>query len=340
MAKSLYIVLFILLVSAFSVTATDWKSYQSEGTSSGRVAATGAWNMSIETYTTIPQKADFQPVTSDLTGDADLEILSIDGDTLQMHDDEGVLIDDLVLTVTPTTPLTISRNDKILFIADDNLSYVYNYSGGFNYERNTSINKSLFNADSIGATDKNIKCSPTPALYDTCYFMNDFGNVCEWNTLTGGLSCYEAYNTTGVTGNYKAAVGGWMGNHVIFTSLVAIDTLMVFDVETSTLETTFSGDGILDLTAFATRGISNPMINNWNEAGDSEIILNKIDTDAGHTYSSFIILKSDGNQYSGSPFNYEDVTNTGGTPYASDAVLAYADGTKYICGSTRSTPLK
>jgi hypothetical protein len=324
------ILFFVLVIPCHA----DWESYQSAYNSIGRIGdEVGNWNQSVTDYTSIPEAADYQPIAVDIDPNNDgLEIISSDNTYLQAHDSDGVLIEDHSLSCTITTPITYSNN-MLLFICDDMKAYAYNLSNSsFSHIRNSTINRSSLNAVNENATGKNIKClSDDPKM---CYFMNDYGNVCEWNTDTAGISCTEAKNTT-TSGDYKAALGTMSGKDV-FVTKSASNELMVFDIDSQNLYTSFDTDGFKTLTSSGITNNSNPIVYNWNQAGDDEIIFTRLTSDAGNTDGFFEILKSDGSDYggffTGSPYRYKRVTTTGGESMSIQPVIALRGSTRYVCG--------
>ena len=315
-----------ILIFVFALNVGAWDQFA--GTNGNtRIASDGNWNVDVSDSTALGYAPKYSPVAKDIYGDSEQELVITDGSTIRIYNPFGSAQVEFTPPATVNSEITLTSN-YIVFTATDNLIYTYSYDGStLNHVNNVTIIRGEAGSPYYNSTNKNIKCEiDNPTI---CFFLNDFGNVCEYDVenSVNNATCYIAYNQS-TTDSYKAAIGTlYAGDQESFVTKVDDKRIMVFDTNLNQIDSRFSSDGLYDaqvgnvppLTA-----VSNPMVLNVDTLGNGEIILNTFDAIAGNTYAEIEILNSDGTDkvlgLSSSPFQYDTVANTGGTSYASDPV--------------------
>lgn len=292
----------LLATPALASYTEEWGEYQDDQTNRGFVNdLTGHYEDTGTTFTASAGTDDRQPIIASLNGSSDQYILITEGNYLRAYDDTLTLIDEI--TANPSTPLTlteISNNTYILLGNTTNaLAYQWN---GTNFI--ISDNQSLGGRNWTGSA---VKCRPNNST--ACYFVDTHSDVCEWAIGTG-LTCSTAVNESAENANTRypaiADIDRDGSDELVFQYNNTLMKLAVYDLVSDNLDTSFSADGLQDLTACnAVHNYgSNPMLINVDGAGDTEIVIGKTGATSGTSSVCLEILRSDGTAYPNFPVAY------------------------------------
>jgi len=320
------ILLLMPFVSSFAqhTTFDDWGLYQHSQRRLGAIEYTdqsGLWN-GTDHITTYNAGSDFQPLSADIDYDTKIELITSNGNYLQvfslsslgiltLEDEFNFGSPQLVMSSLIGTAFDDDNFMEIVSLFGTNLSVMEFNGSDLVYVQSvaTGISSTYGNATS-GLVCEHFTGAGTNY---SCYFSDNHGNVLAYNLEDNALISYSISASDIFTSQNGKTYSPAMEDidrdgieEIIFNcnpDLNDYEGLCVFDQSTKALDTGFSVDGIIDdvFTGVASCYVKGTMAYNMNGAGDTEIIATGYCRGATHVSSNedgFIIAyKADGSEY-------------------------------------------
>lgn len=287
---SLFFLIFILCISV--VSAREWTTYGGNIANwNSEFISTSLWDVT-NTLSTVSNGADFQPLILDLNQDGDTEIVITSGNYLQIYQHSGTslyLMDEYNMGSAQTIMMTTAGGDLngngnielIVGLGTTNMSV-------FEYNNTNNLNLIFTNMTRNYVIKTGIKCFNYSSLIG-CYvgaWNGTNSSVIEYNPRTNGISNYyvsdtDVFSTTeGLRFSPPVVDLDRDGNVEIVFIYDANDDgdegIAVYDVQTTSLDVSFSADGIVDnLGSGADAKIVGMMVANVNT--DDTLMDNCID---------------------------------------------------------------
>lgn len=265
-----YLILVLLFLVLIPIASASWMRYQNDlGNRGFEPVMVSQWN-ETGVLTEIAEGANFQPLIFDADGDNNTEIIISSGNFLKVYEYDSnllVLKDELNMgsaqDVMMTSTFDLDGNGFIEFVGVFNSKNItvfeFNSSNSLNIIRTNTISDYIFKTG--------ITCLNHSGVLG-CYagaWNGTNSSVIEYNPLTNGIAYYHVSNndvfstTNGARISPPAADIDRDGfQEIVFIYDKDVDTyegIAVWDVQAASLDTSFSGDGIVDDITFSTGGI-------------------------------------------------------------------------------------
>jgi len=314
------LLLFLFILT--SIALADWETFQNDEANTGRYTTETGHFSEIDVTLQTSNGHNSQPLITNITGDADREIILMSGNFLQIYDDQLTLIDEVNTGEPLRGQLTLYDNgtDTIIihpYFSGDNSAQginitMYRYNSTPVFEELCSLGTFIGKSSGSDITNNaGITCNG-----DYCYYaesMTTSGNAyfvkVDMTNISGAVCGSQSLNLS-VGGNrvldQTPAIGDidrdGRDEVIILVDDDADSNTGLFVIDANGtgapyLDTGFSADGRLDDISTGV-SISNPIVHNIDDGGDLEIILSFLN--AG-SQLSITTLKSDGSTFAGFP---------------------------------------
>lgn len=339
--KKLSIILLTLIIgilSVVSLVSAEWPTNNQNLNREGFFAGGTGLFVGTLSVSSISEGSQFQPLITDLDGDGIRELVTTNSNTLNIYSSDGnsiVAQAVLVYSGTQSTTLTVIEDfDTDAFVeflvVMGNNATVLEYNGtGINIETSAIIP-----TPATGSVCKNLTHSGNNIL---CYWGNRFGtNVTEFNPVTGAFTVFNLNATN--TANVFASVSGGevvplpitdgFGGNVDRIAMLADwsaegqQGILLIQVPSPSLVTTFSGDGIIDNIGTAIGGsVVNSFMNSMmftpltapGESSIQRLIINLVvEVSTGNSNAQIIAFTSSGTEFWNADMSSQNYNATSG----------------------------